>query len=433
MHHLESNAAHVIEKKHLKSAFTKRAECRLCSSPELELVLSLPPTPPANEFVPQSQISKPQETFPLDVYFCHRCFHVQLLDIVSPDRLFSNYVYVSGTSPVFVKHFEDYAHQLCEGLASGSQVLEIGSNDGTMLESFKKRDMRILGVDPAQDIARSATERGIPTINAFFTLELAKKICDDWGQFERIVANNVFAHIDDLVDIVEGVKILLDKEGIFVFEVSYLGSVFEKTLFDTIYHEHLSYHSVLSLEPFFKRMGMRLFKVESVSTHGGSIRCFVQHQQGHHPHHQSVADFINYEKSLKLDQAATFQIYQDKIQILKSQLCELLSKLKAGGSTIIGYGAPAKATTLMYSFGLSRELISAIVDDSPFKQGLYTPGLHVPVVPANQFEQLNPDYVLILAWNFAESIIAKYQAYRQRGGKFIIPVPKVQLVGQNSH
>ncbi|CAA7626505.1 SAM-dependent methyltransferase [Candidatus Terasakiella magnetica] len=408
----------------------RRKTCRLCGGTELSLVLSLAPTPPANAFVPAAELGREQARFPLDVFFCETCAHVQLLDVVDPRVLFEHYVYVSGTSPVFVQHFEAYAAFVMERFSPkpGGLVLDIGSNDGTLLSFFAKAGMTVLGVDPAQEIAAAATARGIETITGFFGADMACEITASRGKAEIITANNVFAHIDDLAGVVDGVRGLLSPEGVFVFEVSYLVDVFEHTLFDTIYHEHLDYHSVKPLIRFFAARGMELVEAIRVGSHGGSLRGIAQLKGGPRPVGESVAQAVAEEERLGLDKAATFRRFAADIDALKAELGGLLRSLKAEGKRIAGFGAPAKATTLMYHFGIGPDLVDFIVDDSPLKQGLFTPGMHVPVLSSAAIAEKKPDYLVILAWNFAPAIIDKNKAFRDAGGKFIIPIPKVEVV-----
>lgn len=408
----------------------RRATCRLCHSRKLELVLSLTPTPLANAFITAADLDKNEERFPLEVFFCNDCAHVQLLDVVDPAVLFRNYVYVSGTSPVFVNHFKNYAAEMIRKLQLGKEafVVEIGSNDGTLLRFFKDAGLKVLGIDPAEAIAAEATQTGIETIPAFFTSTLAETIKAQHGQADLIVANNVFAHADDLHDIVKGLRTLLKPHGVYVFEVSYLVDVYEKTLFDTIYHEHVCYHSVKPLRDFFKATGMELIAAQSVDTHGGSLRAMAQLAGGPHPVGPSVAEFIQREKLLGLDRAATLKGFSAKVNKLRDDLNALLKKLKGEGRRIAAFGAPAKATTLMLHFGIGPEYVDFIVDDSPLKQGLYSPGFHIPVVPSTEIYVRQPDYLVILAWNFAEPIIAKHARFQQNGGRFIVPVPTVRVV-----
>ena len=407
----------------------RRKTCRLCGGAHLTLVLELAPTPPANAFVPKEELNKTQQCFPLDVFFCEDCAHVQLLDIVDPSVLFENYVYVSGTSPSFVAHFESYAKSVLDQFkpAKGSLVLDIGSNDGTLLRFFQKAGMKVLGIDPAKNIAEQATRNGIETMATFFSPQIAKDIRSKYGPASVITGNNVFAHIDNLEAVVEGIRALLAPDGVFVFEVSYLVDVFEKTLFDTIYHEHLDYHSVKPLVPFFKRLGMELIEAQRVSSHGGSLRGIAQLKGGPNKVGASVAQAIALEEKLGLDKAQTFRQFGDNINSLKTALGKLLRELKSSGKKIAGFGAPAKATTLMYHFGIGPELIDFIAEDSPLKQGLFTPGSHVPVLPRTAIYEQKPDYVLILAWNFAEPIIKSLKPYTDAGGHLIVPIPKLEI------
>ncbi len=408
----------------------RRETCRLCGGRGLARVLALEPTPPANAFVTKPAKNTDQERFPLDVFLCEGCGHVQLLDVVDPKVLFENYVYVSGTSPVFVKHFEDYANDVVSRFSPepGGLAVDIGSNDGTLLGFFAKAGLKVLGIDPAKDIAKRATEAGTETLNAFFTPDLARKIAAERGPAAIITANNVFAHIDDLTGVAEGVRTLLAGDGVFIFEVSYLLDVFEKTLFDTIYHEHLAYHSVKPLVRFLGANGLEMIEAVGIPSHGGSLRAMVQLKGGPRPVGKSVGAAIAAEEKAGLDKAATFHGFSEKIEGLKSELSTLLRGLKAEGKTIAGFGAPAKATTLMYHFGIGPEVIDFIIDDSPLKQGLFTPGMHIPVLGSEAITTRNPDVLLILAWNFAPAIIEKNAAFRDAGGRFIIPLPQVEMI-----
>ena len=407
----------------------RRDDCRLCASKNLNLVFSLTPTPPANAFVPASDIKETQATFPLDLYFCRACAHLQLLDIVDPSTLFENYVYVSGTSPVFVSHFKAYAEDLlCRfELKPGALIIDIGSNDGTLLRFFKDARMRTLGVDPAKNIAAAANKAGIETLAGFFTPDLSRQIKRRHGEAAAVTANNVFAHADDLKGIALGVRELLAPDGVFVFEVSYLADVISKTLFDTIYHEHLAYHSVKPLQAFFKAAGLDLIEAVAVDSHGGSLRAMAQKAGGPRKAGKSVSELIRREEQMGLDKPETFKKFAQDIDARKNELLKLLRGLKSSGKHIAGFGAPAKATTLMHHFGLGRDLVDFIVDDSPLKQGLFTPGHHIPVLSSQAIAERKPDVLLILAWNFASSIIEKNKAFAQAGGRFVIPLPKVEL------
>lgn len=402
----------------------------MCGGTSLSLVLKLEPTPPANAFVPGSDLEKRQPRFPLDVFFCEDCKHVQLLDVVDPRHLFENYVYVSGTSPVFVKHFDDYAQDLCGRYAptSGALAFDIGSNDGTLLKAFKARGLKVLGIDPAIEIAKQAIQAGVETIAGFFSRAKAEEIRSKYGPASIVTANNVFAHIDDLGGVADGIRSLLAPGGVFAFEVSYLKDVVEKTLFDTIYHEHLDYHSVIPLIGFLKRHGLELIEALPVGSHGGSLRGIAQLAQGPWPVGASVASAAQAERAIGLDKADTLRKFAADIEAKKRELNQVLKGFKAEGKRIAGFGAPAKATTLMYHFGIGPDLVDFIIDDSPLKQGLYSPGMHIPVLPGSAIAEKKPDILVILAWNFAKPIIDKNQAFRDAGGRFVIPLPQVEVV-----
>jgi len=286
--------------------------------------------------------------------------------------------------------------------------------------------MRVLGVDPAKKIAADATAAGIPTIADFFTPELAAKITEEHGQASLITANNMFAHADGLDVITEGISSMLKPEAAFVFEVSYLVDVYQKTLFDTIYHEHVAYHSVKPLIKFFPNYGMEMTDAIRVPSHGGSLRGIARKGEALTTN-ESLLTAVAEEESLGLDKEDTLKSFGKQIDKLKTDLVTRLNKIKAEGKTVAGFGAPAKATTLMYHFGLGPEIIDFIVDDSPLKQELYTPGLHVPVVPATVIAERKPDYLVILAWNFAKPIMDNNQEYKQAGGHFIVPVPQLEI------
>ena len=402
----------------------RRTVCRLCDSGELEEILTLEPSPPANNFVTAAEVGIAQQTFPLDVALCAACGHVQLLDVVDPGLLFENYVYVSGTSPVFVDHFRRYAEEVGRrtGAVAGDLVVDIGSNDGTLLRCFRDRGSRVLGIDPARSIAEAATAAGIETLPEFFSPQLAARVRESEGPARIVTANNVFAHIDDLREVLAGVRMLLAPDGVFVFEVSYLVDVYEKTLFDTIYHEHLSYHDVGPLRRFFAANGMELFDAERVTSHGGSLRGYAQLAGGGRPLSPEVERLVRMEAELGLAQGATFAAFGARIDGLRDRLTSLLADLRSKGEMIAGFGAPAKATTLLHHFKLGTAL-AYIVDDSPLKQGLFTPGQHIPVLPAAALESRPPNSLLVLAWNFADAIVAKNSSYLAGGGKFIVPLP----------
>lgn len=414
----------------MSSLIYRRTSCRLCGDVDLELVLALNPTPLANAFVDKTKVSTVDPLFPIDVHQCNGCSHVQLLDIIEPNTLFADYVYASGTVPVLVEHFRQYAEEVMTRYdpSPGGLVIDIGSNDGTLLSFFQEHGMAVLGVDPAINIAEQASRDGIETIVGFFDNDTVERINQSKGKASVVTANNVFAHVDDLASIVEGVRFLLKSDGIFIFEVSYLADVIEKTLFDTIYHEHLSYHSVGPLQKFFSHRGMEMISASRIDTHGGSIRAVCQLAGGPRDNDGSVDKLIENERAAGLDQAETYNNFAEKIGKLGLELNNFLAELKSGGKVIAGYGAPAKSTTLMHQFGIGPETVDFVVDDSPLKQHLYTPGFHIPVVTSDVIYDKRPDYLIILAWNFADSIIENHRRFKSGGGQFIVPLPKLRIV-----
>ena len=406
-----------------------RETCRLCGSRDLTKVLELPPTPLANEFPTAPNVD--QEKFPLWLAACDSCAHVQLPVVVDPERLFRDYVYVSGTSPVFRDHFKRYADELCADYwLKDRLVVEIGSNDGTLLGYLKANGTKVLGIEPAEKIAKAAMADGIPSWPVFFTHDVADKIVAQQGHASLVVANNVFAHADDLTGIVRAVKRLLTPEGFFVFEVSYLPDVIRGTLFDTIYHEHLAFHTVAPLIPMFANQGMSLVEAKRVNTHGGSIRITVS-AEADFPPEASVQALCLEEFEMGLTPGrgavtrATFGTLQQTIHERRDELMRVLHGARMAGKRIAAYGAPAKATTLLHTFGIEHGFFDFVVDDSPHKQGRYLPGTDIPVRPFAAIEERKPDMVVVLAWNFAESILKKLTPFMEAGGICVVPLPHV--------
>lgn len=398
-----------------------RNRCALCPSKRFTAVMSFPVMPLANEFV---RTTGPQDVFPLDLILCDSCGHLQLETIVDPERLFDNYVYVTGTSSVTVKHFENYAHHIVEKYRPKS-VIEIGSNDGTMLKAFQKLGVEVLGIDPATALANRATHEGVPTMVGFFDKNMAEALLSQGKISDVIVANNVFAHAEDLIDIIEGVKLLLNDSGVFVFEVAYLLDMVENNLFDTIYHEHYSYHAVTPIFHAFKDLGLYVFDVERTPKQlgRGSIRIYASKDRRKTT--ESVADAMHAEQVAGLFDPATYHDWRIKIDQHATSTKARLDKLLASGATMAGYGAPAKLTTLMYTYGLGHEHCEYVIDDSTWKQELLTPGLHIPVLPAEILLEKRPDVVVIYAWNFAESILRRHSG---SGIKFILLLPEYREV-----
>lgn len=381
--------------------FHTRTTCRLCDSSSLEIVLSLPDTPLANE-LPAAPLPSGQDHFPLYVVQCQACEHVQLPIVVDPKRLFGEYRYVSGTSATFRAHLEEQAATLACGRPPG-RVVEIGSNDGTLLDAFRRREWSVLGVDPAAALAFGATERGSPTIPGFFTGQLADQLLALFhGPADLVVANNVFAHADDLHGIAAAARRLIGRQGTFVFEVAYLPEVLRKNAWDTIYHEHLSHHHVAPLHGFLKRAGMLLGTARQIDAQGGSIRCFASAEG-----RATLPPLNTVDASLdKVDVAG----WPERIQEERVRFFARAGKWLGKGAAI--YGCPARLTTWTYTMGLRAGDISCVFDDNPHKIGRYTPGLFWPIVSSAELMQRDPPAIIVAAWPYIDEIKAKFPDYR---------------------
>ena len=403
----------------------------MCGEGSLTKAMSLTPTPPGNDFLTKEELGRDEPVYPLDLYFCEACHHIQLGHVVDPKILYQkNYSYVSATSAYFVNHLKHYAKDMVErfDLKPGDLAVDIGSNDGTCLSFFKDKGMKVVGVDPATEIAGKATENGIDTIADFFGYRLAVELRKKYGTAKYITSHNACAHIDNLFDVVKGVEHWLDADGVFVLEVGYFVDVYSNTWFDTVYHEHVDYHTVAPFEKLFNRVGMELISVERISPQGGSIRVMAQKKGGIIKRDDSVDELIALEAKLGLNKAETLHKLNHKISQVRDKLHNLIHSLKADGKSIAGFGAPTKATTLMAHFGLDATVLDFIVDDNPLKQGLFTPITHIPVLSADALYKIKPDYVLILAWNFAEPIMQMHKKYSEQVGQFILPMPNPEIV-----
>ncbi len=404
------------------------SSCHVCRRNKLHKFLSLGPIPLANSYLTEAQLNESEPYYSLDVYFCESCGLVQLVDIVPPEVLFSDYAYMTGTSRTMKEHFASLAESLIKKFnpPPGSLVVDIGSNDGTLLENFPQYGLNTLGIEPATNIATLAAGRGIETWNDFFNERVAQEVCARRGQASLVLGTNVFAHVADLEGLLRGVNHLLASDGVFVIEVPYLVDMLERLEFDTIYHEHLRYFAVRPLVTLFSRFGMGITNIERVSVHGGSLR--VQVQKSADSSSPSVVELIELEQKAKLDSLETYQKFAEAVSEVKEELLRLLKHLKAQGVRIAGYGAPAKGNTLLNYCKIGTDILEYIIDTTPFKQGHYTPGMHVPIFPESHFHEFPPDYALLLAWNYADEILQKEDEYRQAGGKFIVPIPKPQIV-----
>jgi len=410
----------------------ERKDCRLCRSHDLIRVIDLTPTPPGNQFLTPEEAQEPEETYDIAVMHCQNCTHLQLGTVVDPEILFQrDYKYVSGTSPSFVRHFQEYAEWVCTeyGIEKGGLVVDIGSNDGTCLRCFQDKGYAVLGVDPATEIAQQATADGIPTWAEFFNADIAGRVKAEHGKAAFITSHNACAHIDDLESVMRGVEALLADDGVFIFEVGYAIDVYDNAYFDTIYHEHVDFHTVKPLVMFFDRLDMAVVDVARVPTQGGSIRVVVRKKS--HPDlavHERVEACLALERKRGFDDPETFRAFSRRIDAVGAELRKELAALLADGKRIAAYGAPTKSTTLLNHFRIGRAEIEYIVDDNPKKQGLVTPLQHIPVVSQETLKNNPPDYLLILAWNFAGPIMEKNRDFAAAGGRFILPMPEVKII-----
>jgi hypothetical protein len=406
----------------------RRISCRGCDGHDLDLMLNLKPTPIGDAYVTGDKIDLIQPKYPIELYMCKTCGLAQLLDVIDPDVLYGDYIYQTSSSSGLLSHFETYADNVSRrcNLRADSLVVDIGSNDGTLLRCFQQRGMTVVGVEPASHIATVVSAQGIPSINDYFSPTLAQKIVNEYGNANLITANNVFANIDDLMSWVTGVDILLADDGVFVFESYYLLDLIENTVFDFIYHEHLSSFSVRPVQALFQRVGLCLIAVERVATKGGSLRYYVQRSNGPLKSDGTVNEMLMLEEDFGLYRKETFLKFSEKINRLKEKLLAFLSEAKRNGKSVVGFGASITCTTLIYHFEIG-EYLEYLVDDNIAKQGRFSPGHHLPVLPAAAIGERKPDYVIILAWRFSSIIVEKYKDYLDGGGEFIVPLPEFKI------
>ncbi|MGH9437793.1 MAG: class I SAM-dependent methyltransferase [Terriglobia bacterium] len=406
------------------------ARCRSCECGGLEPVLSLGRTPLANALLTHDQLSLPEPAFPLELAFCPNCSLVQILETVPPETMFSSYPYFSSFSDTAVRNAESITERLIaeRRLDASKLVVEIASNDGYLLQFYKRAGIPVLGIEPASNIAHVAEkERGIPTVCEFFNADLAQRLRQEGRQADIIHANNVLAHVPGLNSVVGGVRILLKDEGVAVIEVPYVKEMIERCEFDTIYHEHLCYFSVTALDRLFARHGLTLQDVERLPIHGGSLRLFAVPRAAAEQS-DAVSAMLADEHARGVDQLSFYQGFAQRVEKLKGEIQKQLGELKGKGKRLAGYGAAAKGSTLLNYCGIGRETLDFVVDRSTYKQGLYMPGVRLPIFPPDKLLESQPDNVLLLTWNFAEEIMQQQAEYRRRGGQFVIPIPEMRVL-----
>ena len=406
-------------------------KCRICGSRELFKFLNLGLMPIPNGFLKIEDTNKPEDKYELSCLSCENCGLVQLTNMVNPNLMFKNYVYVPSESKTMMDNFSSLSHQIFSAskLGKKSLVVDIGSNDGSLLSFFKNYGTKILGVDPAENLAKIAEMKGIPTEIRSFNLKNAKILKKKYGSADVITATNVVAHINDLHNFFKGISHLLSKNGVFVTEFPYLLELIRGTEFDTIYHEHLSYFSLKPWITLVESYGFEIVNVQKLLIHGGSIR-LTHKKEGKRNRiaEHMVKNMISVEEKYGIYNKKTLSAFSYRVDTLKIELMNLLRHLKRKRKKIVGYGAAAKGNILTNYFNIGPKILDYIVDSTPYKQGLFTPGKHIPVYRENRLAIDKPDYALILAWNFADEIIEKEKTFRKLGGKFIIPIPKLRIV-----
>jgi len=405
--------------------------CRACQENTNCLFVSLGSSPLANVYLTQDQLHHEEHFYPLDVYLCDHCFLVQLPEFESPETIFDGYVYFSSYSDTWLTHARDYVGKMIDrfGIRKEHFVVEIGSNDGYLLQFFAKQGIPVLGIEPALTVAKAAQERGIPTRSSFFGTPCAEWLAREGKQADLLLGNNVLAHVPDLNGFVEGLRILLAPKGVITMEFPHLLKLMEGTQFDTIYHEHFSYFSFCTVEKLFSNHGLTIFDVEELKTHGGSLRIYARHSlDDTKPVTNRVRELREHEIRRGLANVDHYLEFGEKVKAAKRDLLDFLIRAKRGGKSIVGYGAPAKGNTLLNYCGIRTDFIDYTVDKNPYKQGRFLPGSHIPIKAPEEIPKTKPDYVLILPWNLADEITEQMSTIRTWDGKFVIPIPKPKVL-----
>lgn len=408
----------------------KKKNCRYCDNHLPETFLDLGVMPLANSFIEESKKEEEEFVCPLSITRCDTCGLVQLTHVVPADLMFSHYLYVSSTTKTFKTHFAEYAKQAKSKLQKKDRGLavDIGSNDGLLLSCFQNEGMTAVGVEPALNLSSEANKNGFKTLNKYFNEECVNLITKEYGKADIITANNVFAHIDDVQDVCRNVNKLLDDNGIFIIEFPYMAVMLEDMVFDMIYHEHLSYINITPLKYLLKKFDLEIFSIDRVASHGGSLRVFIKKVKGSYPIDKIMDDLLKMELEKGYNEMPAYTKFAEKVQAVKNTLIQFVNENKSSGKSIAGYGAPAKGNTLINYCLFNDKQIDFIVDDNPLKQSMLSPGAKIPIVPGAYLHEHPTDFLIIFAWNFAKEIIEKNSALKQKGVKFIIPLPEPKIV-----
>lgn len=406
-------------------------QCRFCDHPLEQTFVDLGMSPLSNAYLSSDRLQNAEKFYPLHTYVCSNCWLVQLEEFESPSEIFSNYAYFSSYSATWLRHAQDYTEKMIArfGFNQTSQVIEIASNDGYLLQYFQQQGISVLGIEPAANVAEVAINKGIPSLVKFFGVDTAKELSAQGKQADLLLGNNVLAHVPDLHNFVEGMKIILKESGVITMEFPHLLQLIQQQQFDTIYHEHFSYLSLITVLEIFAAHHLKIFDVEELLTHGGSLRIYACHDaEDSYQLTERLLVLKQKEIALGLAEIEIYQEFAAQVMATKRELLRCLIDLKQQRKTIVGYGAAAKGNTLLNYCGIRGDFLEYVCDRSPHKQGLFLPGTHLPIQPPEKIAETKPDYVLILPWNIRDEVISQLDYVRSWGGKFIIPIPQVELI-----
>lgn len=408
----------------------KTIECRFCGNSLTYSFVDLGMSPLSNSYLRHEELQEMEPYYPLNVYVCEQCYLVQLPEFEAPEKIFSDYAYFSSYAETWLKHAKAYTELMVGrfGYGPNSRVVEIASNDGYLLQYFKEKSVPVLGIEPATNVAKVANEAGIPTLVKFFGTKTAMELAAEGKHADLLIGNNVLAHVPDLNDFVEGMRIILKKDGVVTMEFPHLMRLVEENQFDTIYHEHFSYFSFTTVEKVFAKHGLTLFDVEELPTHGGSLRIYARHNEDDSkPISERVSGLKNREEAAGMTKMEYYLSFGEKVKETKRNILDFLIKAKREGKSIVGYGAPAKGNTLLNYCGVRTDFIEYTLDRSPHKQGQYLPGTHIPIYHPDKIKETKPDYLVILPWNLKEEIMEQMSYIREWGGKFVTLIPEPEV------
>lgn len=405
--------------------------CRFCNAILKNVFVDLGMSPLANSFVSSQGLKSPEKFYPLRTFVCKKCLLVQLEEFEAPEKIFQNYAYYSSFSTSWLNHSAEYFKMIINrfNLTPKNKIIEVASNDGYLLKYFQRNNFKVLGIEPAENVAKTSINKGIPTIVHFFGEDLARKLVEEGERADLLIANNVLAHVPDLHDFIKGLKILLNTNGTITVEFPHLLNLISKVQFDTIYHEHFSYFSLITVKEIFKHHNLEIFDVEELQTHGGSLRLFVKHFEDRTKKEQkNVSRIINKEREFGLHNLEIYKDFPNQVQKLKTDILRFLIDIKSNGKTIAGYGAPAKGNTLLNYCGIKTDFLPFTVDKNSFKQGMSLPGTRIPIKSVATIKEKKPDYLLILPWNLKDEIMSELEYIRDWGGKFVVCIPKIEVI-----